>query len=264
MTKEEKEVLTLLYDSPTNDYVEYVKRYVDYPKSLIEDLVTGFLREKLIQKVKIPQGDKDTEWFYYTNKVTRDMLDDDMRYKRDRGIYLQEEIIYPIEDETESKEIITIKAGKKWVDRNKTIQYEGIKLNVPKSVRNNDKITFAIMNIARGKVVDTFDIWLHAHSAASETQKSECYVDAGGDIETKLTVSKDLLKSWTKLDGREIDNAFGSIKMGCTYNLMITLPRTITLTEHKIIILKNMPRVIDSMNVCNLIFKNKHPIDKRK
>jgi hypothetical protein len=273
MTKEEKQILTLLDDSPVDNYVEFIKRIVDFPESIIKDLAGRFLKEGLIKKIRIPQGDEEREWFFFTEKVTKDMIDDDVRYKRDMGIYLQKEIIYPIEDETEEGRAIIIKAGKKWVDRNKVIQYEGIKLKVPKEVRNKESIVFAVMSIERGKEHDTFDLWLHAHGGTTAdeleepymvTPKSECYVDAGGDIETKLTISKDLLKKWTKLNGREIDNAFGSIKMGSTYNLMIALPRTITLTKYKVIIFRNLPKFIDSANVCNLLFDNKHPIDKKE
>lgn len=71
------------------------------------------------------------------------MIDDDVRYKRDMGAYLQKEIIYPIEDETEEERAIKIKAGKKWVDKNKVLQYEGIKLNVPKEVREIKKALFS-------------------------------------------------------------------------------------------------------------------------
>ena len=273
MTKEEKQILTLLDDSPVDNYVEFIKRIIDYPESIIKDLAGRFLKEGLIKKIKIPQGDEEREWFFFTEKVTKDMIDDDIRYKRDMGVYLQKEIIYSIEDETEEGRAIKIKAGKKWVDRNKVIQYEGIKLNVPKEVRNKESIVFAIMSIERGKEHDTFDLWLHAHDGPTAdeleepymvTPKSECYVDAGGDIETKLVISRDLLKKWTKLEGREIDNAFGSIKMGSTYNLMIALPRTITLTKYKVIIFRNLPKFIDSMNVCNLLLDNKHPIDKKE
>tara|TARA_Y100000310_G_scaffold239123_1_gene242681 strand:- start:10746 stop:11579 length:834 start_codon:yes stop_codon:yes gene_type:complete len=273
MTKKEKQILTLLDDSRVNNYIEFIKKITDYPEPIIKDLAERFLKEGLIKKIKIPNGDEEVEWFFFTEKVTEDMIDDDVRYKRDMGIYLQKEIIYSIEDETEKGRAIIIKAGKKWVGKNKVIQYEGIKLNVPKEVRSKKSIIFAIMSIQKGNEHDTFDLLLHAHDGPTVdelekpynvTSKSECYIDAGGDIETTLTISKDLLKNWTKLDGKEIDNAFNSIKMGSTYNLMIALPRTITLTKYKIIIFRNLPRFIDSMNVCNLLFENKHPIDKKK
>jgi hypothetical protein len=182
---------------------------------------------------------------------------------------MYEETIYQIEEEIQEGRAIIIKAGKKEV-KDKIILYEGIKLKVPKEVRDRKEIIFAILSIAKGKEHDTFELWLHAHNGplADEMDEpyevktnSDCYVDAGGDIETKLIISKDLLKKWTKLDGREIDRAFEKIRMGNTYNLMLTLPRKITIQKDKVIITKSVSKLIDSINVCRLIFNNKYPLD---
>lgn len=44
MTKEEKQILTLLDGSPVDNYVEFIKRIIDYPESIIKDLAGRFLK----------------------------------------------------------------------------------------------------------------------------------------------------------------------------------------------------------------------------
>ena len=42
MTKEEKQILTLLDDSPVDNYVEFIKKIIDYPESIIKDLALKY------------------------------------------------------------------------------------------------------------------------------------------------------------------------------------------------------------------------------
>ena len=269
LTKEEKQVLSVLNDIFVDESVNLIKKIVNLPKPIIEDMIKKFTKEGLIEIVKIPQGDADKDWYVYTSKVNEDMLDDDIRYKRHWGVFPQEEIVYPIEEENEKGRVVVIKAGKKWLE-NKVIKYEGFKIKIPKEVRNFDKLVFAVLSIEKGKEHDTYDLWLHAHDGPLEldepylvTPKSDCIIDAGGDIETKLTISKGVLKKWTRLNGREINTAFRNLNIGSTYNLLLSLPRTITITKYKVIIFRNLNQIIDPHNVCRLLFENRHPIDKK-
>ena len=113
---------------------------------------------------------------------------------------------------------------------------------------------------------------MHAHSEYYHgtiepyefPRKLESAIDAGGDVESNLNLSKDILKKWTKLTSRDIESAFGTIKLGSTYNLLATLPRTLIVKQKEVIV--NLPKnkLIDNANVCRLMFDNKYPIDLTK
>lgn len=271
LTKQEKQILSALDDIPTDDVFRIVNKFTKLPEPIIKDTVKKFLKEGFIEIISIPQADKERDWYFHTSKVMDDMLDDDIRYKMHWGIYPLDEISYPIEEENEEDRTMIIKVGEKWLE-NRVLKYEGFILNIPKEVRNKKKIVFAVMSIEKGKELDTYNIWLHAHDGPLAedlddpyliTPKSVCYVDAGGDIETRLTISKDVLKKWTRLKGENIDNAFRNLNVGDTYNLLLNLPRTITLSKYKVIVFRNLNQPIDHHNVCRLLLDNKHPLDSK-
>jgi len=271
LSKQEKQILSALDDIPADDVFRIVNKFTKLSEPIINDTTEKFLKEGFIEKISIPQADTERDWYFHTSKVMDNMLDDNIRYKMHWGIYPLEEISYPIEEENEEDRIIVIKVGKRWLE-NRVLKYEGFKLKIPKEVRDYEKIVFAVMNIEKGKEIDTFDIWLHAHNGPlpedldepyTVTPRSVCYIDAGGDIETKLTISKEVLKKWARLKGENIDNAFRNLNVGDTYNLLLNLPRTITLSKYKVIVFRNLNQPIDHYNVCRLLLDNKHPLDSK-
>lgn len=83
LSKREKEILTLMDDVPADSYVEYVQRFTDYLRVNIVKIVEEFVKEGLLERITIPEGDDERSWYFHTKKVTRDMLDTEMLYRRD-------------------------------------------------------------------------------------------------------------------------------------------------------------------------------------
>ncbi len=160
---------------------------------------------------------------------------------------------YKIQEKTEEGRIITIKADK-------------IDLRIPKEADSLEELEFAVLSIKEKKKFESYELGLTAQSDLKllgyDTISEDCYIDDGGDIETNLTISRELLKEWTGLTGKEIDKAFTSIHVGSTYNLMLKMPRRITVKKDWIIIEKSSKESIDSLNVSNLIFDGRYPLDE--
>lgn len=269
LTQTEKEILTLLDDTLAETATKDIRKVVDYPEKVISDLIIKFEQEEYIRRIPLPHGDEQRDWFFHTTKVTRDMLDDDVRYKREMVGYFSGEFSYPIESEEQEGRAVVLHVGKKWRE-GKYIKYLGFKLKIPKEIRDFTEVKFAVLSVTKGDEYETYTLGLHAHASQMldlgepYNESSDCFIDAGGDVETQLTVSKEVMQSWTKLSGREIDAALDKVHLGHTYNLLSCLPRTITVTKNKVIVQRKLHEPIDELNVCQLLLTNKHPIDKNR
>ena len=178
---------------------------------------------------------------------------------------MKEEFVYLIQKEEIEGKRVNVKASLNWTDKERILRSEGFTITIPKEIRSSKEIVLAVMSIKKTKEFEEYELQLHGHGDLPKevysSSEGDCYIDAGGDQEITLRISKELIKKWTALSENDLDDAFGSIKMGSTYNLMIALPRTLTITKDKIIIQKNKVNLINTINVCNLLLENIHPID---
>lgn len=156
-------------------------------------------------------------------------------------------ISYPIEERKEEEKFIVVKAGKKEVDDKKRILYEGIIFHIPKAIPAEEPV-FAVMSI-KEKSDEQYILALHSHDG-------ECC-----ESDTILEISKNILKKWTGLNGRELESAFRTVHAGSTYNLLAKMPRTVMIKKDEVVIQTGMGKEVDAYNVCNLIFDNRHPMD---
>jgi len=159
-------------------------------------------------------------------------------------------IRYPIIEKNQKDDNTVVKAGIKKVDEQKRIIFEGFHINVDKSLVLSKEIIFAVTGIEENKELDFYDLLLHTH-------QGECC-----DADTHVKISIELLKKWTGLSRRDIETGFRKIHLGATYNLLATLPRTITITNNEIIIQKGRGKKVDPFNVCKNILSDSHPLDK--
>lgn len=83
LTQEEKQVLTLVGCARVDGIEEWVQKFVDLPKDKIQKHVSKFKQLGLIKKVFMPN--EKNLWYFHTTKINPDMLDDDLRFKRDYG-----------------------------------------------------------------------------------------------------------------------------------------------------------------------------------
>ena len=160
-------------------------------------------------------------------------------------------IIYPIRETKEEKDEVLIKAGKEWIDEKRVIQYEGVELKLPKKSKEHSKIIFAVTMV--------WNVDLQNYALGLHTHEGECC-----ELDGEMIVSKKMMMKLTGISDKSIRHAIekNNITLGDTYNLLVSLPRIITLTKKEVIISRNKnPRLVDSMNVCRNIFGNNHPID---
>ena len=98
-----------------------------------------------------------------------------------------------------------------------------------------------------------YELQLHTH----EGQVAMCC-----EGETDLVFTRDLLKKWTGLNRQELDHAFRYVNLGSTYNLLATLPRTVTVSKKEVVVQTGGSSVVDSLNVCRLLLHAEHPLDR--
>ena len=148
-----------------------------------------------------------------------------------------------------------IKAGERRVDEKKRILYEGLSFVIPKLKQLPDEIVFAVLTIKEGNGLDSYELCLHTHYQNTDDHAC-CEHDA------TLIISKDLLKKWTGLSGREIDESFdGQIHVGATYNMLAAMPRQIIVGNKTVTIVPGSRSKIDALNVCNTIIDGNYPLD---
>ena len=63
---------------------EWVKKFINLPKNKIQKIVKKLKELELIEIICLP-NDKQLYYFHDRRKVNPDMLDDDLRFKRDFG-----------------------------------------------------------------------------------------------------------------------------------------------------------------------------------
>ena len=177
------------------------------------------------------------------------------------------DIVYSILEKKTDGRIVKIRAGKEWTE-GRLIKYEGVNINIPAEVKDK-KVTFAVLNVKKIEH-DSYILHLHSHDFDGKLkeayeipkEKEYCYIDSGGDIEVSLNIKIDLLSRWTGLAQRDIMDSFqNKLSLGLTYNLLASIPRKIIVDKKKVIIEFNPHKKIDTYNLCNYIFENRHPID---
>lgn len=178
------------------------------------------------------------------------------------------DIVYQIEEKKEVGRTLVIKAGKKWT-QDKIKKYEGIVLKIPIELKINKKTTFVVLGIKK-KDHETYILHLHSHDFDLQDLKypydvpkgdEYAYIDGGGDVEVALKIKSDILSSWTNIYSTGLRIAFDTLNLGYSYNLLVSIPRTITVTTKQVILSFNPHKKVDPLNVCNYLLKNNHPID---
>ncbi len=84
LNKKEKQVLTILDSAKVNGVEELVQKFVWLPKDRIQKIVEKLEKLGLIDIIILP-NDNQSYYFHDTRKIKPDMLDDDIRFKRDYG-----------------------------------------------------------------------------------------------------------------------------------------------------------------------------------
>lgn len=82
LTKKEKDILTLLDKTSVDNYLEFINKYVSCTKKELEQTTNKLIKLKLIETLKIPDG-KEVDWYFHTQNVTSEMINDDIRYDRE-------------------------------------------------------------------------------------------------------------------------------------------------------------------------------------
>lgn len=84
LTQEEKQVLTLVDSARVDGIEEWGLKFIDLPKDKIQKIIRKFKELELIETIFMP-NDKHLYYFHDRKKINPDMLDDDLRFKRDCG-----------------------------------------------------------------------------------------------------------------------------------------------------------------------------------
>jgi hypothetical protein len=83
LTQKEIDVLTIMDDVAVKGFLEHAKKYVQYPEKEVKEIAQKLVNQGLVRIVGIPKGSEEVEWYYHTEKVKPEMLNDKLRYKRD-------------------------------------------------------------------------------------------------------------------------------------------------------------------------------------
>lgn len=83
LTKNEKQVLTLLDDTKVDGFEEWAQKYINLPKDRMKKIVEKLKNLELIEIISL--ADEKDLWYFHTGKVNKEMIDDDLRYKRNYG-----------------------------------------------------------------------------------------------------------------------------------------------------------------------------------
>jgi len=181
-----------------------------------------------------------------------------------------ESILYPVEKisiDKNDKRILRVSAYKHWVE-DRIKKSEGIEFEIPSLLKSQFPFVFAVLSVEVAQ--DKFNyVTLHllghcsGKSAVWETGDVPL-VDVDGDVNVDLTISLDLLKSWTGLSKRDIDIALSnSVHVGYTYNIIAHLPRQLILDADKVIIRVPLNEQINGLNVCVDLLRDTHPADRK-
>lgn len=155
--------------------------------------------------------------------------------------------IYPRTEIVKKESQTTFKARKQWTG-GKIISSEGIALTLFGDCSISE-MTFVVLNVKQ-MPGEKYLLSLHSHGEGD----NDC-------IEAGIELSLDMLKAWTELNSRDIENAFRSLSLGYSYNLILSLPRIIEVTEEAIIVKKGKNQIIDAFNACNYLLQETHPLD---
>ena len=79
LTKEEKQILTLLNDTPVKDFLDYAQGYINLKRGNIKRIVDKFLNWRFIEILKLKN--KNDLWYFHTDKVKEDMIDTSLDYR---------------------------------------------------------------------------------------------------------------------------------------------------------------------------------------
>lgn len=85
LSESQKNVLTLLNKVEKEKAIAFIQNYLPYSDYQIEEIITNLENKGLLKVIKISQNQAEVEKYYYTEKVTPQMLNDNLRFKKDYG-----------------------------------------------------------------------------------------------------------------------------------------------------------------------------------
>lgn len=85
LTQREVKILSLMNEVPVENFMERTKRYTSHTKKEIERIIKKLLKEKYVEIIAIPHGDKEVDWYFPTGKGESTPLDDNLRWLKDFG-----------------------------------------------------------------------------------------------------------------------------------------------------------------------------------
>lgn len=95
---QEKDILTLLKKIQKDKAVNFVKKFLPYSEFEIIRTIDKLQDLELIDIIRTIEGEIEVEWLYHTSKVTPEMLNDDLRFKKDEGWDFKDASNNPQED----------------------------------------------------------------------------------------------------------------------------------------------------------------------
>ncbi|MFW5746851.1 MAG: hypothetical protein ACOCWQ_04875 [Nanoarchaeota archaeon] len=259
LTDQERQILTVMQDCQVGKEEDLIRRFTSIPVAETQHIIGKLQQMDLILQVRLG----DTVFFTYTNKVDGSMLDDDLRYRLDKGV--RTTFTYPVRERKKQGRCIALDAGRGWVE-NKVRRYEGFVLRIPEEVDAYENVVFAVLKVRQADTHGRWQLLLHAHASSMVQWEpydmtSDCYIDDGGDVETVLEIDEKLLSKWTGLSAESIREGAVNTHVGYTYNLLCSLPRTVTVFHEAVQIEKSLTIPIDPHNVCTLLLKKQYPLD---
>ncbi|MFA5019738.1 MAG: hypothetical protein WC533_01425 [Candidatus Pacearchaeota archaeon] len=85
LLKEERDILTLASDLPKDEAVKKIKKIVSYPEEEITKILNKFENLGLITRIKTLKYGVEKEVYYHTLKVKKDMVNDDLKFRKKFG-----------------------------------------------------------------------------------------------------------------------------------------------------------------------------------
>lgn len=238
LTTQQKKLLAILDDAPAEKekLKKIIKNFIRISEKKLQENIEEFKKKGLIKKVKLTN--ENEEIYFWTKKVTKEMIDLTIRNKRDNE-YLDNTIKYEIKEEKNKKKETIITAVK---ETPITKKQQKIILTI-----KDKEEKYPVISINKKR--EYYEIGL-----ASKKNK-----EAG-----TIRLTKETLSEWTCLSTKEIEEATKKINLTKTYNLITRIPKIILIKEKKIIIKPGEETIINEEEMIKTILENKNPFNRKQ
>lgn len=156
-------------------------------------------------------------------------------------------------------------AGKRWTDERNYARFEGIRIPLP-TVLAGKEATFAVTDLHR-KSPEEFSLRLLSDCEQlgipqEEFQEGPCGVDADGIAYIEIALSRMDVLRLTGMSGAALDDAFESVNLGATYDLLASLPRIVAITKDEVQLSWSPAPTTKNVMSFSLILRGEHPLDR--